>query len=231
MKITSNDKILIVAAHPDDEILGCGGLLSKYSSIAEFSILFIAEGETCRFSDTKTTPEVLKKIKHREDCARKALGLFNIVDISFNDLPCGRLDSIDILDINKIIENKILSFGPTILISHYSHDINNDHRIVARSVEMATRPLNGIELSVFSFEVLSSSEWSLNEPFTANAFIQLSERDIQNKIDALKIYDGEVREFPHSRSSEGVKSLSRYRGIQVGMSFAEAFLVNRLNVS
>ncbi len=95
--------------------LGCGGLLSKYSNQAVVSILFIAEGDTCRFDSSKLTPDAFREVSHREGCAKKALQLFNISDISFSRLPCGRLDSIDIIDINKIIEKKILSFQPTIL--------------------------------------------------------------------------------------------------------------------
>ena len=102
MIINNNDRILIIAAHPDDEILGCGGLLSKYASRVETSILFVAEGDSCRFESSKLTTNVLKRINHREACARKALGNFNVTDIEFNRLPCGRLDSIDILDLSLI---------------------------------------------------------------------------------------------------------------------------------
>jgi len=230
MLINAHDRILIIAAHPDDEILGCGGLLSKFSHQVEVSVVFIAEGNSCRFDKSALTPLILEKIKHREDCAREALRLFNITDITFDNLPCGRLDSIDILDINKIIEKKILSFKPTIILSHYSHDTNNDHRIVARSVQMSTRPLSGFDMNVLSFEILSSTEWSLQDPFSPNVFIQLSEDDVKNKIEAIKIYDGEIRKFPHSRSAEGVRCLSQYRGMQIGVNYAEAFYANRINI-
>jgi len=230
MIINNKDRILIIAAHPDDEILGCGGLLSKYSNQAEISIVFIAEGDSCRFNSAELTPLVLKEISHREECAIKALGLFSITDIEFNKLPCGRLDSVDIIDINKIIEKKILSFKPSIILSHYSYDTNNDHRIVSRSVEMSTRPLNDFDINTFSFEILSSTEWSLQNPFKPNTFVQLSEDDVKNKINALKIYDGEIRDFPHSRSEGGIRSLSQYRGMQVGMKYAEAFYANRIYI-
>ena len=230
MKINKNDRMLIIAAHPDDEILGCGGLFAKYSNQVETSVVFIAEGDSCRFETSKQTPSILKKINHREECARKALRLFNISDIEFNRLPCGRLDSINIIDINKIIEKKILSFKPTILLSHYSHDTNNDHRIVARSVQMSTRPVIGFDMNLLSFEILSSTEWNLQNPFKPSFFVELSEDNLKNKIDAIKIYDGEIREFPHSRSAAGVKSLSQYRGMQVGVNYAEAFYVNRIKI-
>ena len=230
MVINNNDRILIIAAHPDDEILGCGGLLSKYANQVETSIVFIAEGDSCRFDTPELTPLVLEKINHREDCAREALGLFNITDIEFNKLPCGRLDSVDIIDINKIIEKKILSFKPTIILSHYSQDTNNDHRIVSRSVHMSTRPVIGFDMNVLSFEILSSTEWNLQNPFKPSFFVELSEDDLTKKIDAIKIYDGEIREFPHSRSSEGVKCLSQYRGMQIGVNYAEAFYVNRIKI-
>ena len=171
MEINENDRILIIAAHPDDEILGCGGLLSKYSNQVETAIIFIAEGDSCRFEGSKINPSILKKIKHREYCAEQALKLFNISDIEFNRLPCGRLDSIDIIEINKIIEKKILSFQPSIILSHYSYDTNNDHRIVSRSVQMSTRPIVGFDMNVLSFEILSSTEWNLQNPFNPSLFL------------------------------------------------------------
>ena len=228
MLLNSHEKILIIAAHPDDEILGCGGFMSKYANQVEFAVVFIAEGDSCRFNNSELTPLILKKNKHREECAKKALGLFNITDVAFNNLPCGRLDGIDILDINKIIEKKILSFKPSIVFSHYSDDINNDHRIVSRSVEMSIRPVNDFDVNVLSFETLSSTEWNLQNPFNPNTFVQLSEDDVKNKIDAIKIYDSEIREFPHSRSEGGIKCLSQYRGMQAGVNYAEAFFSNRI---
>jgi len=204
--------------------------LSKYANQVETSIVFIAEGDSCRFDASELTPLILKKINHREECAREALGFFNITDIDFNRLPCGRLDSVDIIDINKIIEKKILSFKPSIILSHYFQDTNNDHRIVSRSVHMSTRPITGFDMNVLSFEVLSSTEWNLQNPFSPNLFVQLSEEDVKNKIDAIKIYDGEIRKFPHSRSAEGARCLSQYRGMQIGVNYAEAFYVNRINI-
>ena len=230
MNINSQDRVLIIAAHPDDEILGCGGFLSKYAGEVEFSIIFIAEGDSCRFEDPELTPLILKTINHREECAKKALNQFNITDINFNRLPCGRLDKVNIIDINKIIEKKILTFKPTIILSHYSCDINNDHRIVSRSVEMSTRPVNELYTNTFSFEVLSSTEWNLQNPFKPNTFVQLTENDVNNKIDALNFYDNEIREFPHPRSNDGIKCLSRYRGMQVGVNYAEAFYANRIYI-
>jgi LmbE family N-acetylglucosaminyl deacetylase len=230
MILRNNERILIIAAHPDDEILGCGGFIAKYSNKTNISVIFIAEGDSCRFNSSKLTPDVLKKIEHRQECARKALKLFNISDITFKNLPCGRLDSIDIIEINKIIEEKISSFKPTIILSHYSKDTNNDHRIVSRSVQMSTRPVLGADIDILSFEILSSTEWSLQNPFAPNSFVQLSEEEIHKKIDAIEIYDGEVRDFPHSRSAGGIKSLARYRGMQVGVKYAEAFYATRMYI-
>ena len=227
---TKKDRILIIAAHPDDEVLGCGGVLSKYSNMCEISVMFIAEGDSCRF-DNLSSSEIPEKIEHRENCALKALQLFGINDIEFCRLPCGRLDSIDIIEINKLIERKIKSFSPSVIFTHYADDVNNDHRIVARSVQMAARPLDkGFSANIFGFEVVSSTEWNLQKPFTPNLFVELSEVDIEKKTLALEIYDKEVRMFPHSRSADGLRYLSRYRGMQSGFQFAEAFLVNRLLV-
>jgi len=229
MMIHPDDKILIIAAHPDDEILGCGGLISKYSDTCDFSIIFIAEGDSCRYESTSNL-EVVSQIKNRENCAKNALSSLGLTDIEFHRLPCGRLDNIEIIEINKIIESKIKQFRPTKVFTHYGDDTNNDHRIVSRSTQMAVRPIHKNPISVFSYEVLSSTEWNLNAPFNPNFFLKLSEEDLKNKIKALELYDGEIRTFPHSRSSDGINYLSRYRGMQAGFPYAEAFLINKILV-
>ena len=95
---------------------------------------------------------------------------------------------------------------------------------------MSTRPVNELYTNTFSFEVLSSTEWNLQNPFKPNTFVQLTEDDVDNKINALNFYDNEIREFPHPRSNDGIKCLSRYRGMQVGVNYAEAFYANRIYI-
>lgn len=223
-------KVLIIAAHPDDDILGCGGFLAKHKDRYNFKVVFIAEGSSARF---KNIPDNLKKIKEtieiRNKYAKDALSLFNIKDIKFHNLPCGRLDTKPIIEINKIIEKEIKSFNPETVLTHAEDDTNNDHRIIFRSIMMATRP--GIYKNlktIASFEVLSSSEWNFSEAFTPNFFEVLTLKELNLKWKALKCYKTETQSFPHPRSEQGIKTLARYRGMQAGFKYAESFKIIRM---
>ena len=133
-------RALVIAAHPDDEVLGCGGIISKYiQRDVKFFVLVIAEGSSCRFQDPNCLAS-LEAIKERTHYASKALNLLGVSDYLFNDLPCGRLDAVPIIEINKIIENVISDFAPDTIFTHSAVDANNDHRIVNRASIMATRP-------------------------------------------------------------------------------------------
>ena len=219
------NKVLIIAAHPDDDILGCAGLMSKYRGKIEFKVVFIAEGSSCRFNKEQIYEEdVLKVIKERNSFAVKALKSLGVENYNFHDLPCGRLDQVAIIDINKIIEKEIKNFQPDTIFTHSLDDTNNDHMIVHRATQMATRPgsLTLVE-KLYTYEVLSSSEWRFTHTFSPNYFESLTEKDIRNKWLALAEYESEIKEFPYPRSKEGIISLAKYRGMQSANTYAEAF--------
>lgn len=223
------NRALIIAAHPDDDILGCAGIMSKYKGITEFRVIFIAEGSSCRFNyDKVNSSEVKLVIEERNSFGIKALKLLGVESYKFYNLACGRLDQISIIEINKIIENEINSFNPDTIFTHSFDDTNNDHIIVHRATQMATRPGSKVFVeNVYAYEVLSSSEWRFTHTFSPNYFESLSEKDIQNKWLALKEYDSEVKEFPYPRSNEGIKTLAKYRGMQSNCVYAEAFQLIR----
>ncbi|PJZ43108.1 hypothetical protein CH370_01370 [Leptospira kmetyi] len=222
-------KILIIAAHPDDDILGCGAFIFKHRNDCEFRVVFIAEGSTCRFSaDQIQSSEALKQIEIRTASAKKSLEVLGVNDYKFYDLPCGRLDQVPIIDINKIIENEIKTFKPETVMIHSETDVNNDHRIVARSLAMAARPVwPDCDLNILSFEVLSTTEWNLTDPFVPNLFEEISEDCLKKKWKALECYYTEIKEFPYPRSYVGLETLARYRGMQSGFKLAEAFKIIR----
>ena len=220
--------ILIIAAHPDDETLGCGGIVSKFIDLGlEFFVLFIGEGSTCRFEQIDSK-EAQAAIKERRNYAMEAMSLLGINDYSFNNFPCGRFDTIPIIEINKLIERFISEFKPDTILTHSSRDLNNDHRIVYKSTMMATRPgaFNSIK-SIFSYEVLSSSEWAYLNTFKPNYFIEIAEHDLEKKWNALSLYQTEVRPFPFPRSYEGLKAQAMQRGMQSGFRYAESFQLVR----
>ena len=221
-------RVLIISAHPDDEILGCGGLISKYHSRGViFKIVFIGEGSSARFEDPECD-ESLMAIKERNSLAIKALKVLKIKDIEFNNLPCGRFDQTPIIVINKIIEKSIKSFVPDTVLTHSPYDANNDHKIVFNATIMATRPgaLNHVK-RLMSYEVLSTSEWAYIETFKPNHFEELAEEDVDSKWQALSCYESEIKSYPFPRSIDGIKSLSMMRGMQSGFKFAEAFYLIR----
>jgi LmbE family N-acetylglucosaminyl deacetylase len=222
------DKILVIAAHPDDETLGCGGFLSKYAN-KDIRVIFIAEGTSCRFNlDKLNSQEVADKIIERNSYCINALSTFGISDIKFYNYPCGRLDDVPIIDINKIIESEIRDFKPQTVLTHSEFDNNNDHRIVYRSTIMATRPGVFKDLyKVISYEVPSTTEWSFSEVFQPNFFEVLEKKHVEKKWEALKLYETETFPYPHPRSYEGIFTLSRYRGMQAGVEFSEAYRIIR----
>ena len=221
-------KVLIIAAHPDDEILGCGGLIAKFHKTMSFRVVFVAEGSSCRFS-ANASNEIKEAIENRENSAKSALQKYSPESISFENNQCGKLDVLPIIEINKIIEKHIMEFKPETLISHSNTDANSDHRRIAESVIMATRPgaLNNVK-TLISMEIPSSTEWNFNSVFKPNLFISLNEEQILEKIEALKKYNSEIKPFPFPRSPEGVNTFGMYRGLQSGNSLAEAFRIIRI---
>jgi len=224
------NRILIIAAHPDDDILGCGGYISKHSKKDKIRVVFIAEGSSCRFNNN-VDQDVKDTIHNRNQFAIKALKILGVDDVKFHNLRCGTLDQVPILKINKIIENEINNFKPNIVFTHSDKDVNNDHLIVHKSTIIATRPASKFFVSkVYSYEVLSSSEWRFSKSFTPNYFEKLSKSDLSNKWNALKEYESEIKPFPYPRSFEGIKALSNYRGMQCNCKYAEAFeLIREIN--
>lgn len=218
-------KVLIVSAHPDDDILGCGGIINRFHSQARFKVIFIGEGSTCRF-DSPDSPEAQRALVTRTHCAKQSLDFLGISDYKFYDLPCGRLDQEPQIKINKIIEKEIKSFEPDTIFTHSNLDSNKDHSKVYDSTIIATRPQCSVK-DLYSYEVLSSSEWGFHKAFSPSVFYELSEKDVLVKWGALKKYSAEIEEWPHPRSKRGVFSLASLRGMQSGFEYAEAFRLVR----
>jgi len=222
------NRVLIISAHPDDETLGCGGLISKYiKSFDAVRVLILGEGSSCRYSAIESQ-ESISDIKIRKNSAKKAMSVLGVNELVTNDLPCGRFNIIPMLEINKLIEEQIKDFKPDTIFTHAESDLNNDHIIVNKASLIASRPgIYPFLKNVISYEVLSSSEWSFTNHFSPNYFESLSDENIKNKWDALSCYDSETREFPFPRSREGLFNQAMNRGMQSGCKFAEAFSIIR----
>ncbi len=222
------ERILIVASHPDDDILGCGGIMSRFRNGCTFKVVFIAEGSTCRFASVDSD-EAKAAIDLRTKCAEKSLHSLGVSSYKFYNLPCGRLDQEPQIKINKIIEKEISNFKPDTVLTHSNSDSNKDHTKVYDATIIATRPqakYHSVK-DVYSYEVLSSSEWGFSQSFSPNVFYKLSETDLIEKWKSLKLYGAEMQQWPPPRSKEGVYSLDKVRGSQSGFDFAEAFRLVR----
>jgi LmbE family N-acetylglucosaminyl deacetylase len=221
-------KSLIIASHPDDDILGCGGILSKFKNTTEFKVIFIAEGSTCRFEDPNCS-EAKNEVIKRNSFAINALKYLGVFNYKFYNLPCGKLDHVPQITINKIIEQEIKNFKPDTVFTHSNCDSNKDHHKVYDATIIATRPGCGVN-NVLSYEVLSSTEWGFDKVFNPNLFISLSKNNVYDKWNSLKYYLTETKSFPYPRSKKGIETLASYRGLQSGNEYAEAFKLIRGNI-
>ena len=219
-------KILVIACHPDDETLGCGGYFDKYKNRYKFKVIFLAEGSRCRYKDkVKNKIKIDRDIAIRRNSALKALKLFSINDISFYNHTCGQLNKVPQTKINRIIENEIKDFKPNVIFTHSNKDLNLDHQTIFKSVLVATRPtvIKNIVNEVYSFEILSSTEWNYSKNFQPNYFIKISKTNLTNKWKALRCYKTEIQKKPYPRSFFGIESLAKYRGLQSGSIYAEGY--------
>ena len=189
----------------------------------------MAEGSSCRYTNLiKDKNKIDQEILKRKNYAKKALKILGVKAFSFYDNKCGSLSNIPQLKLNKIIEKEIEDFKPNIIFTHSNKDLNKDHRAIFDSVLVSTRPLNFKYIeTIYSFEILSITEWYFNNNFKQNYYISLSKKDILQKWAALRVYKSEIKPKPHPRSFFGIESLSRYRGIQCGNLYAEAFEIIR----
>lgn len=221
--------IAVIAAHPDDEVLGCGGTLARMvKNGCVLHILILADGESSRLENNQIDNSMLRNDRYL--VARNAAKLIGCEDIEFLSLPDNRLDSLDRLKIIKHIEGFIKKNQPKTIFTHHAGDVNIDHRIVHDAVIAACRPQPGYCVTeILFFEVPSSTEWrppGSAIAFNPNFFVDISET-LQIKLSALEAYNNELRPFPHPRSLEAVEALAKWRGATVGVSAAEAFIIGR----
>ncbi|MFC2091184.1 PIG-L deacetylase family protein [Elusimicrobiota bacterium] len=223
-----NEKILIVAAHPDDEVLGCGGTVARLiKQGCEAYTLILGEGITSRdeIRDEKKRSEEIESLKNN---AIKASSIIGVKDIVLRDLPDNRFDTVEMLQIVKLIESMIRDVDPQVIFTHYCNDLNIDHQITYKALITAARPGGPANVkSIYSFEVLSSSEWNYPKVFTPNVYYDISDT-VQVKLRALKEYEGEMREYPHPRSLKAVDLNAQKRGSESGLKYAEAYEAVRI---
>jgi N-acetylglucosamine malate deacetylase 1 len=221
---TGKNVVLVIAAHPDDEVLGCGGAIARHREEGDtVHVLIMGEGIASRAGiPADKIKQEQKTLRSHMARAHKLLGTSGYMHLA---LPDQRFETIPILDITHIVEDAIRKYNPEIIYTHNGGDINLDHTTLARAVESAVRPGTYPSIKeVRAFEVPSTTEWNfVRERFAPNVFISLTERQLKKKIDAARKYIFEMRDFPHPRSREYLESLARVRGGQSGFCAAEGF--------
>lgn len=226
MNTKTQKTVLVVAAHPDDEVLGCGGVIARHADAGDRVVPFIlAEGATARGGASSGD-----ETERLQDAARKAARILGAEVPRFGGFPDNRLDSLPLLDVIKRIEAVVKELGPSVVYTHHGGDLNIDHRIAHQAVVTACRPLPSATVGViYAFETVSSTEWasdSMAGAFRPTRFADISEQ-LDRKMEALGCYAVEMRSFPHARSKEAIAALARVRGASVGVTAAEAFVVVR----
>jgi len=222
-------KILVIVAHPDDEVLGCGGTIARLTGEEhDVYLAILGEGITSRYDKREQADqEILKELQKRSRQVSKLLG---VKELCLYDFPDNRFDTVPLLDIVKTVEKLINRFQPQVVYTHQGGDLNIDHIITHRAIMTATRPVENCPVKeIYVFEVPSSTEWAFGQflpVFSPNTFVDIS-KTLEQKIKAIKMYKGEAMEFPHPRSPETLRSIAIKWGSTVGLKAAEAFQLIR----
>lgn len=226
---------LVIAAHPDDEVLGCGAYMARLAAAGENVLtVFVSDGESSRFNNGEIeTQRVQQLINRRRQQAIAASKIMGTMEPRFLDFADNRLDRVARLDITKALENIILAFQPVRVLTHHWSDLNIDHQILSEVVQVIARPQEGNSIKeLLFFELPSSTEWRAggSSCFTPSVFVNV-ENYVSQKLEALGAYDSELRPFPHPRSHEAIQALLKWRGASSGFSYAEAFAMGRTRIS
>lgn len=218
------ERILVVAAHPDDEIIGCGGTLKRLINEGnEAYSLILSNGTTSRYDNlNEQVAEDIKIRLQQNQSAAKVIGYKKTFFCQFAD---NSFDKESLLVIVKAIENYILLLKPSIIFTHHYGDLNIDHQRTFQAVQTATRPMMDCSVKeIYCFETFSATEWNFIDKakFVPNYFVNI-ESTLKDKLEAMKCYKSELREYPHPRSLEGLKIAAKRCGMVVGCNYAEGF--------
>jgi LmbE family N-acetylglucosaminyl deacetylase len=231
-------KVLVLVAHPDDEVLGMGGTMLKHAQKGDnVKVVYFATGITSRRSanyqnkmsyeqNKNETKLMQKEIEGLRKDAKKSCKILKVKNVKFYDFPDNEMDSVPLLKIVKIVEKEIKETKPDRVYTHHRNDLNVDHKVVFNAVLTASRPVGSIVKEIITFEVPSSTEWNYPVQFNPNYFVSIKFQ-LSAKIKAMQAYKNEIRDFPHPRSVENLKNVVQRWGSVSGNTAAEAFEIIR----
>jgi LmbE family N-acetylglucosaminyl deacetylase len=233
LEFLRNKNILIVVAHPDDELLGLGATMNKL--INEYGVkahvIILGEGITSR-SDSRDLSKCKEDLLIHKENIKNAQKVIGYQSVSTYDFPDNRFDSVALLDIIKVIEKEKKTFIPEVVFTHHGGDLNIDHQRTFEAVMTACRPMSHETVkTIITFETPSGTEWRANtDPrhFLPNLFIAVSLDNLEAKIKGMQSYEFESRSFPHPRSPEALRIQAQRWGVAVGINYVEAFNIVRL---
>jgi LmbE family N-acetylglucosaminyl deacetylase len=224
--VTTTESVLVVAAHPDDEVLGCGGAMARHRQAGDrVAVLILADGITSRGGG-----DAEARIGERRQAAQDANAILGVTDVTLLSYPDNRMDAVALLDVAQEIERVMARCRPTVVYTHHAGDVNVDHTRTHEAVLAACRPQPGQTVRrLLFFETPSSTEWrppGSAAIFAPNWFVDIG-GTLEAKLKAVAAYHAELREFPHPRSLAAIEHLARWRGASAGLAAAEAFALGR----
>lgn len=212
------NRVLVIAAHPDDELLGCGGTLIRHADRGdEIQSIIMCEGESLRYKNQKV---------NQHKATVEAAKVIGISKTNRFDFPDQRLDKFSLIELITPIEKVVNDFRPEIVYVQFGGDINRDHALTFEAASIALRPTTESVKKIYTFYTVGSTELKAPMVFQPNTWIDIEDQ-IERKIEAFSCYESEVREYPHPRSLEGIRNIAAFFGNQCCMKFAEAYMLTR----
>lgn len=212
------NKVLVIAAHPDDELLGCGGTVALHTKNGdEVYSLIVCEGESVRYANQDI---------NQKNSTTEAASVLGVKDVRMMDYPDQKLDTFNLTEIIQSIEVVVREIKPNIVYTQFGGDVNRDHELLFKAAMVATRPTEEYIEAVFAFDTASSTEWGYPRNFTPDTWVDIKET-LDIKLKAMACYKSELCGYPHPRSLEGLKYKAHAWGNQCCLDAAEVFMTIR----
>ena len=220
--------VLVIAAHPDDEVLGMGGTVAKLTTEGvECHLLIVTDGSSSQYRESI---DIQKIIDNKKQETKRCANILGFKSIIYGGLPDMKLDCTPHIDINQVIERVIDELQPDTVYTHFWGDVNADHQNVYKSTLVAVRPVMGqVVKDLFCYSVPSSTEWTPNKEdtmFMPNVFVDITDY-AEQKYEAFAQYATELRDYPHPRSVQYLREADKTAGLRVGLLSAEEFVLLR----